>query len=86
MEDLITYSDLQKIISYSKDSIIKINLPLNITQKQVEQKQVVAVCIIESVITHLNNRKLLTNLVKLDYTDVSSSYEPDIEPLEPRKE
>lgn len=86
MEVLITYSDLQKIMSSAKDNMSRLNLPLNITQKEVEQKQVVAVCIIESVLTHLNRKNLLTSLVNFDYTDLSSAYEPDIEPLEPRKE
>lgn len=84
MTKLITKSDLHEIISNAKDNMAKFSLPLYITGKEVEQKEVVALAVLESVLMHLNNRNLLSNLVSIDYTDPTCDHEQEL-PLEDKE-
>lgn len=81
MTSLITKSDLGLIISNAKSQFTKFNLPLHISDKEVEQTELVALALLESTLVYLNRKGLLTNLVSMDYTDPGAAHDPET-PLE----
>lgn len=72
---LFTDDDLLKVVSKAKDNMSKFSLPLYISNKEIGQRSVVSLAIVESVLMLLNSKKLLTKQVKIDYSDASSNFE-----------
>lgn len=72
---LFTDDDLLKVVSNAKDNMSKFSLPLYISNKEIGQRSVVSLAIVESVLMLLNSKKLLTKQVKIDYSDASCNFE-----------
>jgi hypothetical protein len=83
---LITKTDINKIVSDAKNEMFKLNLPIYISNKEVHQTELVTIAVLEAVLMYLNNKKLLTNLVLVDYTNVVSQYDPEFVVSEEEKE
>jgi hypothetical protein len=79
---LINNKDLHKIVDGAKYEMSHFNLPLYVTNKEVERGEVPSLAIIESVVSFLNSKNLLTQLVKVDYTDPTVHHDNDFEELE----
>ena len=65
---LINKAELFRIISDAKQHMATKALPISVSGKVVDQSELPTIAIIESVLTFLNSKKLLTNQVDLDYT------------------
>lgn len=76
---LITKADLNIIVSNAKSRIVSFSTPLYISDKEVESSELASLAILESVIMHLNGKKLLTNMVTVDYTSPGAAHDPDQE-------
>lgn len=72
---LITFKDLSHIKSVAMDNYNDIPMNLQISNKKVEQKDFVHISLASSLISWLNNKQLLKNLVRFDYTDDSAEFE-----------
>lgn len=81
IKELITYKDFLKIVSQAKLNMFNLNLPLHISKKQLEPRDIASVATLDAILMHLNGRNLLTNPVSIDYTTLVS-YECDISDLE----
>jgi len=68
---LITKKDLDQIISNAKINMTNLRLPMTISHKEVEMGELPSVAIIEAVLSHLTSHKLLTEHVKLEYTETT---------------
>lgn len=64
----IDKKDLFMIVSLAKDKMFQLNPPLFVSNKEVDRGELPTVAILESLIGFLNGKKLLTELVELDYT------------------
>lgn len=83
-EYLITKSDLELIISNAKRKMQHFSLPIYISDKEVDAREIPSLAILEGVIMFLNNRKFLTNAISVNYTDACSLHDPE-SPLEPEE-
>ena len=72
---VIKINDLFFIKSLAVQEYGNLTLPLHLSEKQVEQRDLVHVALIKSLISWLNGNNLLKKLVKFDVTDDSTSYE-----------
>jgi hypothetical protein len=77
----ITKADLGDIIQGAKRNMVSFNLPLEISNKAVDPREVPSLAILESTLSFLTSKKLLTNAVTVDYTDPGSAHDPE-PPLE----
>jgi hypothetical protein len=75
---LITKSDLNNIISNAMSGIVRLSLPLYISDKRVDPEDLVSIAVLEAVLIHLNTKKLLVNPVALDYTDAGADHDPEL--------
>lgn len=82
---LIDKKDLQHIVSCAKDKMFYLKMPINVSGVEVDRGEMPTIAILESVLMFLNSKKLLTNLVELDYTDPCADHDCDIPDLEERK-
>lgn len=55
----------------------RLSLPISVSNKKLEMSEIPSLAIVESVLMHLNSKKLLVGLVKIDYTDQISDYDPE---------
>ena len=74
---LLTKSDLNKIVSDAKENMFRFNLPIYITRKEVEQRDISSLAVIESILMHLNSKNLLKRFIEIDYTDPSADHDQD---------
>jgi hypothetical protein len=79
-EFVINYKDFYGIVGVAKDNMAKINLPIHISKNKMKDGEIPSIAIAESLISYLNNKGLLKELVKLDYTVETDEREiPDLE-------
>ena len=74
-ETLIKMKDLRLIQSVAIREYNNFSGSIYLTQTKMEQKDLVHIALANSLIMWLNNKGLLKNLVRFDYTDDSSDYE-----------
>ncbi len=60
--------DLFMIVSYSKDKMLHLNLPVFVNRKEVEHGSIPSLAILEGILMFLNSKKLLSQFVEVDYT------------------
>ena len=72
---LIKTKDLFLIKSMAVSEHHRLNAPTFLTKVLVEQKDLVHISLVSAFVMWLNNRSLLKNLVKFDYTDDSVNNE-----------
>lgn len=80
----INERDLNLIVSYAKDKMFYLNLPLWVSQKEVERGELPSLAILEGVLMFLNGKGLLTKLVEVDYTPIGID-DHDMPKLEGKK-
>lgn len=66
---LVTYHDLINIISVAKDNCSNQTLPMIISKRELLDRDPAHVAMIEAVISYLNNKGLLTNMVNMDHPE-----------------
>jgi hypothetical protein len=81
----IDKKDLHYIVSAAKDKMFHLNPPLFVSRVEVNRGELPTMAILESLLMFLNSKKLLTELVEVDYTD-SGHDDNDSEELQPKKE
>lgn len=64
----IDKKDLFILVSSAKDKMFQLNPPLFVSNQEVDRGELPTVAILEAVLGFLNGKKLLTELVELDYT------------------
>jgi hypothetical protein len=79
---LINKSDIDKIKDMANKKLRGLSLPMNISNKIVQNEDLVTIAMLESILMYLNREKKLTNVIKIDYTDIIPQYEPDFEDTE----
>jgi hypothetical protein len=67
LEHVITRLDLHEITSNAKTNFSNLRLPMIISQKEIESSDLIAVSVVEAVISYLNKNNLLKKLAKFDY-------------------
>ena len=72
---LFTSTDLFKVVSNAKQNISNFSLPIYVSNKEVEYKEIITLAVIESVLMHLNSKNLLTKSISVDYTNISANFE-----------
>jgi hypothetical protein len=72
---LIQAKDFLNLIAMARKEFLRLNGDLHISNKKVEQKDLVHISVANSLIVWLNGKNLLKKLVKFDYTDHSCDYE-----------
>jgi len=78
---LLDKKDLYMIVCNAKKNMLDFNLPIYVTQNQVEQGEIPSLAMLESVLMTLNSKGLLNRIVKVDYTDPACEHDPE-SPLE----
>jgi hypothetical protein len=78
----INSKDLFRIIDLAKQQMMNLNLPVFVSGKKIEDREIPALATLEAAIIHLSSMGLLKEEVDLDYT--FDYDEPDIGPLEPK--
>lgn len=72
---IITAKDLADIKSIAKGEFFNLGSDLHISNKKVEQEDLVHICLANALIMWLNRHNLLKRTAKFDFTDHSSQYE-----------
>jgi hypothetical protein len=78
---LITKNDLERIVSNAKVNMTRLNLPLYMSHKEVEQGELVTVAILQAAIMFFNNNKCFGSEVEMDFTDPACDHDNEL-PLE----
>jgi len=65
----IDKKDLRLILSYGKQYMNTLNLPLFVSREEVERGEIPTIAILEASIMYLNSKGLLKESVELDYTN-----------------
>ena len=63
----IDKKDLRLILSYGKQYMNTLNLPLFVSREEVERGEIPTIAILEASIMYLNSKGLLKESVELDY-------------------
>ncbi len=74
-EVLISAKDLFYLISSAKNEYGHLRADLYISNKRVEENDFKHIALANALIMWLNEKKVLKNLVKFDFTDTSAQYE-----------
>lgn len=77
MSYFINKNDLKIIVSDAKRNMSNFNLPLYVTNTEVDKGELPSIAILESALMFLNSKKLLTEQVSLDYTVFQPDYEEE---------
>lgn len=72
---VLKMKDLLDIKSLAVTEFNALSLPLFISKIRVEQRDIVNIAFIRSLVMWLNNRNLLKTLIRLDFTDDSVEYD-----------
>jgi hypothetical protein len=67
IEHVVTYKDLTDMMSNAKAMFADTKLPIRISQREVDSRELPHVLMIESFVGYLNRNKLIKRLVKFDY-------------------
>lgn len=76
---LITFKDLNHIISLAKTEYHNLRGDLHISNKRVEESDFKHISLANALVMWLNSNSLLKRLAKFDYTDTSHQYEGEEE-------
>ncbi len=68
MTHLISKKDLNYIISCSKDKMQQLNLPLFVSNSEIDHSHLPTMANLEATLMYLNSKNLLTTTVGIDYT------------------
>lgn len=68
MEHVLNSKDLFDIVSGAKSEYSNFQLPIKVSNKQVESSELANVAMIESTLSYLSRTNLLKRLVKFEYT------------------
>lgn len=74
-ETLINFKDLYLIRSMANDEFVRLPAEVEISNKKVDQRDLVTISVANSMLVWLNSKGLLTNLVSFDFTESSTQFE-----------
>jgi hypothetical protein len=74
-KELLSYNDYKNILSFAKDEWIKLPQNLRITNKEMEEKDLVHISLANALIMWFNKKNLLKKFVGFDFTDHSNEYD-----------
>lgn len=77
LDHMITRNDFLGIVSSSKSAYNHLNLPINVSNKKIDNSELTTLAMIEGFTAYLNKNHLLKKLVRLDYTDSNDFEEID---------
>ena len=66
----ISNKDLDLIVSYAKEKLFYLNLPISVSGKDVDRGELPSIAILEALLMFLNSKNLLSEFVDIDYTEI----------------